>query len=115
MGGNHILHRGAPILRLCRCQLFILLWCDALSQTGIDLRAHIALDDIPHLGLASTAVTLHRQLIVGMHLYGQVLTGVDELHKQGELITELLVDLLAHQQFLVLINQLYQCQTLIHR
>ena len=44
-----------------------------------------------------------------MHLYGQVLTGVDELDEQGELIAELLVDLLAYQQFLVLVNQFDQC------
>ena len=48
-----------------------------------------------------------------MHLYGEVLTGVDEFYEEWKLIAELLVDLLAYQQFLVLVDELYQRQSLI--
>jgi hypothetical protein len=45
--------------------------------SGIDLRTYVALDDVPHLRLALTAVTLHGQLVVGVYLYREVLARVD--------------------------------------
>ena len=54
-------------------QLLIVVGGNALRQTRIDFRADIALNHIPHLRLAGTAMTLHRQFVVGMHLYGEVL------------------------------------------
>ena len=48
-----------------------------------------------------------------MHLYGEILTGVDELHQQGKLVAELLIDFLSDEQTLVLVDQFYQRQSLI--
>ena len=48
-----------------------------------------------------------------MHLYGEILTGVDELHQQGKLVAELLIDFLSDEQTFVFIDQLYQRQSLI--
>ena len=81
MGGYDILHRRTAIDGLCRCQLYILLGTDALLESGIYFGAYVALDDIPHLCLSCTAVTFHGKPVVRVHLYGQILTGVDELHQ----------------------------------
>ena len=58
-------------------------------------------------------MTLHRQFVVGVHLYGQILTGVDELYQEGELVAELLIDFLSDEQSLVLVDQFNERQSLI--
>ena len=113
VGGDDVLHGRVAVDGLGSSQLLVLLGGDALLQSGIDFRAHIALDDIPHLGLAGAAVTLHGQLVVGMHLYAKVLARVDELDEQGELIAELLIDFVADQQAFVRVDQLGQREAFI--
>ena len=56
-------------------------------------------------------MTLLRELVVGMHLYAQVLARVDELDEQGELVAEALIDLVAHEQPLVLVDELRECES----
>ena len=113
VGGYDVLHGRVAVDGLGGGQLFVVFGGDALLQTGIDLGAYIALDDIPHLGLAGTAVTLHGQLVIGMHLHTEVLTRVDELDQQGELVAKLLVHLVAYQQSLVLVDELRQRESLV--
>jgi hypothetical protein len=40
-------------------------------------------------------MALHGEGVVGMYLYGEVFLGVDELHKQGQLAAEFLIDTVA--------------------
>ena len=56
-------------------------------------------------------MTLLGQFVIGMHLYGEVLTGVDELDEQWEFVTKLLVDLLSDEFTLVFIDELHQVQS----
>ena len=58
-------------------------------------------------------MTLHRQFVVRMDLNGEILTGVDELHQQRELVAILLIDLLTNKQALILVNKFGECQTYI--
>ena len=59
-------------------------------------------------------MTLHRQFVVGMHLYGEVLAGVDELNEQREGVTKLLIDTFANEQTFVLVDEFREVQPEIH-
>ena len=47
-----------------------------------------------------------RQLVIGMHLDGEVLEGVDELEQEGEFVSGVAVHMLAHQLALIGLDQL---------
>ena len=64
---------------------YIFVGCHGRLESGIYLGALVGVDDVPHLGLAKTVVALHGQSIVRVHLYGQVVGGVDYLDEQREL------------------------------
>ena len=55
-----------------------------------------------------------RHFVIRMHLYGQILTRINELDKQGELIAELLIDAFAYKKSFVFVNQLGEVETEIH-
>ena len=57
---------------------------------------------------------LHGQFVVGVYLHREVLSRVDELYQQRELVAELFVDLLAYEQALVLVDELGKVQAHIH-
>ena len=61
------------------------------------MRPLIRSHDVPHLGLAVALVAHPCQPIVGVYLDREVLTGVDELHQQGEFRTMTFVDGFADQ------------------
>ena len=49
-----------------------------------------------------------------MHLDGEVLTGVDELDQEWELISELLIDAVPNEETFVLVNELREVETKVH-
>ena len=59
-------------------------------------------------------MTFHGKLVVRVYLYAEVLTGVDELHQQWELIAELLIDVFAYQQSFVFVDEFNEGQTLVN-
>ena len=71
----------APVLHAAG----ILIRSDLLRETGVQMRPFVRPDDVPHLGLAPAAVPCGGQGVIGMDLYAQVATGVDELYQQREL------------------------------
>ena len=52
-------------------------------------------------------------LIVWVYLYAEVLTGIDELDEQRELIAEVFVVFLTHEPFFLFLHQLVQTLTLV--
>ena len=58
-------------------------------------------------------MTFFRKLVVGMHLYGEVLTRIDELYEQREVVAEFLIHLLAEQQPFVFLYELCEAETYI--
>ena len=52
-------------------------------------------------------------LVIGMHLDAEVLTGIDKLNQQGELVAEALIVLLSYQLFTILAHQLVQALALV--
>ena len=78
--------------------LFVLLRRDASAQARTQVRAALGIVyHVPHLGLAHGVVAPHGQLVVGVHLDGEVVPGVDEFYQQGELAAEASVVGFAHQ------------------
>ena len=98
----------------CSSELFVLFGCDGAVKTGVNLGAHIGFEDIPHLGFTHTAMAFLREFVIGMHLNGEVLAGVDELDEQRELIAELLIDAVSDEKAFVLIDELGEVQTEVH-
>ena len=86
----------------------ILILGDAGFEAAIELRLRECVHDIPHLRLAEATVTFHRQLVVRMHLHGEVMRGIDELHQQREGDSVHGIDHLTQQQFPVRTDQLVQ-------
>ena len=76
---------------------FILRRSELLRETRFQVRPLICGHDVPHLGLAVALVARPCQLVVGVYLDREVLTGVDELHQQGEFRSMTFVDGFADQ------------------
>ena len=91
IAGNGI-HNGVV------CHHFgILRRCNLLLQSAQQSGVLVAVEQIPHLGLA-TFFTLTLGYLVGwMYLYGQILTCVDELDEQRKLVAETLVVVLSYK------------------
>lgn len=83
----------------------ILLCVNLLGETGIEASSLRGVDYVPHFGLAKRIVAFHSQLVVGMHLDRQVITGVDKLNQQRESRAELVHYLLTEQLLAVSANQ----------
>ena len=56
-------------------------------------------------------MALLREFVIGMHLDGEVLAGVDEFDEQGEGSAEFLIDAFAHEQPFVFVNELGKVET----
>ena len=111
VGGDDRSHWVLAILLIVGAhQPLIVVGRDAFPEAAINFRPHITLDDIPHLRLSGAAVALHGQFVVGMHLHGKVLSRVDEFHEQRKLIAEMLVNLVAHEQSFVFVDELGECE-----
>ena len=59
---------------------------DLPGKAEVDGGALVAVHDVPHLGLPRLALLPQGRLIGGMHLDGQILPGVDELHQQRKVL-----------------------------
>ena len=85
--------------------LLILLGGDLLFQShtdhGIVFRRH----EIPHLRLAAGKSLAVGYLVVGMHLNGEILLGVDKLDEQREAMAEALIVVTPHQPLLIAVDE----------
>ena len=105
--GHHLQNRA--ILH----RLGILFGGQRSAETAADMGTRLGIDHIPHLALARCVVALAGNLLVGVHLQRQILTGIDELHQQREVVAKAAVNLLAHQLATVATNQLRKAFSLI--
>ena len=71
--------------------LLVLLGRDLLTESTEQGCIRLGRHEIPHLGLAALASLSVCNLIGGMHLNGEVVTGINELDEQRELIAKALV------------------------
>ena len=67
------------------------------AETADEACAGVGLHDVPHLGLAAGHAALLGEGVVGVHLNGEVLGGVDDFEEEGELVAEAVVDALADE------------------
>ena len=111
---DDVLHRRVPVDSRGCSELLVFLGCDRALETGVNLGADIGFDDVPHLGFAETSVSFLRQFVIGVHLDGEVLAGVDELDEERELISELLIDAVANEESFVLIDELGEVEPEVH-
>ena len=63
-----------------------LLLGDGVVEAVVQKCAGLAVEDVPHLGLAVLVFMLERVFVGGVHLDGQVVFGVDELGQDGEIL-----------------------------
>ena len=113
VGGYDIHDWRISIDSLSGNHLLIPLGSDLLTQACIDFGSRLSIDNIPHLTLSVTAMTLHGKFIVGMNLHREVLVRIDEFDEQWEMVAKLGVDLFAYEQFLVFVDEFDQRETLI--
>lgn len=111
---DDILHGRVPVDGGCCSKLFVLFGRDRAVETGVDFGADIGFEDIPHLGFTHTAMAFLRQFVIGMDLDGEVLTGVDELDEQRELVSELLIDAVTDEQTFVFVDELGEVETEVY-
>ena len=75
--------------RIVRDPAAQLLGRDVAVEPDVNTRALLRVQNIPHLALAVLPLHGERILVGGMHLYGEILLGVDELDHDGELFIPL--------------------------
>ena len=74
----------------------------------------IGIEDVPHLVLAQTAVTLACHLIIGVHLDGQVAMGINELDEQRETVSIAAIDIVSHEFDAMMAHELSECHAGLH-
>ena len=114
MGSDDVLHGRMSIDSRSGSELFVLFGCYRAVETGVDFGADIGFEDIPHLGFSHTAMAFERQFVIGMHLDGEVLAGVDELDQEWELVSELLIDAVADEESFVFVDELGEVETKVY-
>ena len=60
------------------------------GKATVELSSWGSIDDVPHLGLPEGIVALEPEFVIGVHLDGEVVTGIDELDEQGKALTKTL-------------------------
>ena len=88
--------------------LGILCRSDLLLQTAQQCSVLVRVEQIPHLGLATLLALTLGYLVGRMNLYREVLTCIDKLDEQRELIAEALVVLLTYEFLLLFSNNLVE-------
>ena len=73
VSSDDVSHR-VHALHLIGQQVLIFVGSDRLLHASIDLCTWVALDDIPHLSLAGTAMALACQFIIRVNLNAEILT-----------------------------------------
>ena len=58
--------------------LFVLLWCNSFLKSCIETCSWFSIKDIPHLRFAKLVMLTLGHLIIGMHLYGEILVGIND-------------------------------------
>ena len=58
----------------------ILFGSKCLFETSIDIGVGLCVDHVPHLALSSLAMHTVCHSIIGVHLYAQVIVGIDEFY-----------------------------------
>ena len=66
-----------------------------LLHSAEKMRTWPCADDVPHLGLALASVPCGCDFVIGMHLYAQVIVGINELDEQRKLPRIYICNLLA--------------------
>ena len=59
---------------------------DGPVETGDKFRPIVCLHNIPHLRFAKSAMAFFRQFIVGMHLDGETVVGIDVFYQEGKFV-----------------------------
>ena len=111
MRSDDVLHRRVPVDSRGSGELFVFLRGNTSFETGVYLGTHISFEHIPHLCFAWAFMSFLRHFVIGMHLYGQILTRINELDEQWELIAELLIDAFAYKESFVFVNELNEVET----
>ena len=70
---------------------------DFLTETCNELAATVCVNDVPHFVLTHLPMPFCAEGIIGVNLNGEVLTGIDELDEEGEVVSELLEVLLTEE------------------
>ena len=86
----------------------ILCRCDLLLQTAQQCSVLVRVEQIPHLCLATLLALTLGNLVGRMNLNREVLTCIDKLDEQRELIAEALVVLLTHEFLFLFGNNLIE-------
>ena len=87
---------------------FIIIWSQGLSQSRQQRGSWVGMHDIPHLGLTQFAVTSTGKSIIRVHLNTQVVGGIYELDKQGELNSMPLKDTLSNKLRAIFLHETSQ-------
>ena len=66
--------------------IHILLCGNLLIETNIQSRTFIRLNDMPHLRFAVLTVFLLCEFVIWVHLYGKIVSRIDELYEQREVL-----------------------------
>ncbi len=77
-------------------------------ESHIKVRSRFAVRHVPHLRFTAASVPLPGQFVAGMHLNGEHVAGVDQLHQHRKLQTVGIVHLFAHQVAHVDLSDLLQ-------
>ena len=93
--------------------LLVLVWGDLLLQTVVELCIGCRIQGIPHLRLAARLALALGNLIRRVHLDAKILTGVDKLDEQWELIAEALEVFLADKSVFLFAHQLVEALALV--
>ena len=85
----------------------------SLGKSCNQLAAAVGIHYIPHLVFPHLVMALLAQLVVGVNLNREVLACINELDKQGEVLTEFVGILLAQEFFAIALYYLRQGKTLV--
>ena len=68
-----------------------------VGESRIEDGIRLGMNDVPQLGLADALMAAKGEIVVGMHLNGQVLGGIDKFHHNGEHVAVLCISVGAHK------------------
>ena len=69
----------------------VLFFDDGVGEAVVQVCAGVGFQHVPHLALCVLVLLLHGVHVVGMHLNGQVVPGIDELCNDGKFLKNLAV------------------------
>ena len=81
-------------------------------KAAVELSSRLCVHNIPHLRLAERVVIFTCHLVVGMHLYRQVLRSVDKLYQQRKRLAVHVIHRASYQLFLIFRHKLVKLASL---